>query len=178
MSADQELHLRALNMYLACRLLVDQALRSLLQALPSSGRAEAIVQERAARRECGLLFRHWAAREIWQRVESDGYATKLNLELLRLFTAGFKLSKDGSGLRYSELGTQEEELREFWHRLTHGLGIEETRVLSLIEQLAGQWKEGVVRAADRMLNQPMPVIEAEVREWTQSVETGDGLIPG
>ena len=175
---DQELRLRALNLYLVCSQLVDAALRLLLQALPASGRAEGLIQERMARRECGLLFRHWVSREIWQRVENDGEATKLNLELLRLFTSGFKLPKDGSGLRYAELATPEEELHEFWDRLTHALGIEETRLLGTIEQASGEWRQGVDRAAERMLSQSIAVIEAEVREWTQSIRPNESLIPG
>lgn len=175
---DQELRLRALDMYLSCSRVVDQALRYLLPALPASGKAEAVSQERTARRECGMLFRHWASREIWDRVEQDKDATQMNLELLRLFTNGFKLPKDGSGLRYAELSTQEEELREFWHRLTHALGVEETRLLAMIERAADEWKQAVMQAAERMLTQPIAVIEAEVREWTQSLKPSQGVIPG
>jgi hypothetical protein len=174
---DHELSLRALYLYFSCSRHLEQALGTLLAALPASGRAEAGIQERAARREFGLLFRHWAAHEIWERMDEDAQATKLNLELLRLFTSGFKLSKDGSGLRYAELSSLEEELKEFWHRLARGLGVEDTRLLSLMERSAGEWRSAVTEAVEQCLQREFSLIEAEVKEWTQATPRPEGLIP-
>lgn len=175
---DHELALRALYLYFSCSRQVERSLGMLLAALPASGRIEAGIQERTTRRECGLLFRHWASREIWERMDEDAQATQLNLELLRLFTNGFKLPKDGSGLRYAELSTLEEELREFWHRLTRALGVEDTRLLGLMERSAGEWRSAVAEAAGQALQQEFSLIEAEVKEWTQAAPRPEDLIPG
>ena len=173
---DNERRLRALHLYFGCSRLADAALRQLLPALSSANRAEALASERTLRRECGLLLRHWAANALWEKVLDNTDATQLNLELLRLCTSGFKLQKDGSGLRYAELALEEEEAREFWHRLTQHLGIEDTRLLSRIEAALPAWKRDVIEAVDRSLAQTLSVLEAEARSWTEQAPPSQNLI--
>ncbi len=156
--------------------MVDSALPGLLPTLAAPTRTEAMAYERTLRRECGMLFRHWAARAVWENVLDDADATQVNLELLRLCTAGFKLPKDGSGLRYSELGTAEEEGREFWHRLTHGIGVEGAGLLGTVERSLPGWRRDVAAAVERALAQSLTVLEAEAKAWTQQIPPAQNLI--
>ncbi len=156
--------------------MVESALPGLLPTLAAPTRTEAMAYERAVRRECGMLFRHWAARAVWENVTDDADATQVNLELLRLCTAGFKLPKDGSGLRYAELGSPEEETREFWQRLTHSIGLEGTALLGTVERSLPGWRRDVAAAAERALEQSLSVLEAEAKAWTQQIPPTQNLI--
>src|SRR6185295_15941804 len=102
--------------------------------------------EKSLTRELGMLFRYWITRQIWERLEArEEDAKQLNLAVLRLFTNGFKLPKDGSGLRYAELSSPAEEVRELGHRITNALGMEHAPLLAELQGSILTWRQAIVQ---------------------------------
>ena len=163
----EELRVRSLYLFLACTRAVDQFKARLLTTMPSPIPSQPMV-ERMLRRELGLLFRYWITRQVWERLEaSEADAKKLNLALLRLFTEGFRLPKDGSGLRYAEMSTLAEEVRELSHRITNALGAEHPALLSELSAAILPWRDAVGRYTVEALELPVTQLTSSVKEWAE-----------
>ena len=148
----EELQARSGHLCAVCLETAQQCAEQLSGVLPASlGRSESELR-RLMLRELGLLFRHWATREIWQRLDADqASATALNQAVLRRFVEAFKLPRDGSGLRYSSLGSIGEEARELSTRLTFVLGVEHQPLMRQLQAGIMAWREAVLRAVEQTL---------------------------
>lgn len=163
-----EIRTRALYIFVATAQVVDECRAPLLQALPEPPAAVRPLTAQALRRELGLLFRYWATRRIWQKLEAyEADAKALNLVLLRQFTEGLKLPRDGSGLKYASLSTLAEEVRELSQRLTHALGLEQPLLLAPLQSGILGWHDQVLRYTDEALQQPLEELEARVKSWAE-----------
>jgi len=104
-----EIRLRALYLFLACSQSIESLKDKVIKTLPKEPVSTQMMRDLVLKRELGMLFRYWTTRKIWERLEADEASAKgLNLALLRLFTQGFKLPMDGSGLHYAELSTPDD----------------------------------------------------------------------
>ena len=163
----EEIRVRSLYLFLTCWQAVDQFKERLLGTLPAPAPSKAMV-ERTLRRELGLLFRYWITRQIWERLESsEADAKQLNLALLRLFTEGFKLSKDGSGLRYAQLSTLPDEVQELSHRITNALGTTYPALLGELSAAILPWRDAVGRYTVDALELPVAQLTSSVKEWAE-----------
>ena len=88
---------------------------------------------------------------------------------MRLFTEGFKLPKDGSGLRYAELSNPSEEVKELGQRMTAALGMEHQPLLDELQAGILAWRDEINRWTKDALELPLGQISAAMKEW--SVET-------
>ncbi|MDP3774664.1 MAG: hypothetical protein Q8Q85_10400, partial [Gemmatimonadales bacterium] len=123
--------------------------------------------EKLIRRELGLLFRYWTTREIWQALDADEAGAKaMNLALLRLFTDGFKLPRDGTGLRYAELSSAADEVKELAQRLSAALGPLPEAFTSELQSGILPWRDAVLQHTREALDLPLPRIQETVRAWT------------
>ena len=161
----EEVTPRSLYLYLACASAAGESTQRLVRALSiQEPRADKIV-----RRELGLLFRYWTTREIWQALETNEASAKaLNLALLRLFTDGFRLPRDGTGLRYAELSSASEEMQELSHRLTGVLGQLPDAFMSELSSGILPWRDAVLQATREALTLPLARINESVRAWAVS----------
>ena len=164
----EEIRLRALYLYLACAQGVETFKDELATVLPDGPEAAKPTMDRTLRRELGLLFRYWTTREIWERLETDESSAKqLNLMLLRLFTEGLRLPRDGSGLRYAELSAPAEQVHEMISRIATALGTTHAPLLDAVRSGAPPWREVVVQYVVDALELPMSQIRASVKGWAE-----------
>lgn len=164
----EEIQPRSLYLYLACARAAGASTQRLLQTLPEAPLARAAA-EKLVRRELGLLFRYWTTREIWQALETDEASAKLmNLALLRLFTDGFKLPRDGTGLRYAELSSAAEEVRELAQRLGTALGSLPEASMTELQSGILPWRDAVLQHTREALELPLPRIQDAVKTWVAS----------
>jgi len=164
----EEIRVRSVYLFLACSALIDQCRERLVATLPAPPRSARVMLEKAIARELGLLFRYWATRRIWERLGgNEADATQLNLALLRLFTNGFNLPRDGSGLRYAQLSTLAEEARELSHRMSGAIGMEHPPLLAEMQGSILAWHETVLRHVTEMMMRPLEQLTAGIKGWAQ-----------
>lgn len=164
----EEVRLRSLYLFLNCSSAVEQFTDRLAATFPAAPLSSRVVLDRALRRELGMLFRYWTTRQIWSRMESrEEDAKRLNLTLLRLFTEGFRLPKDGSGLRYAELSTSAEEVRELGQRITDVLGTAYEPLLTDLQATIPPWREAVIKYTREALELPLTEISTAVKVWAE-----------
>ena len=171
----EEIRIRSVYLFLACSQAVEQFTERLVATFPSSPVSSKLLLERLLKRELGLLFRYWTTRKIWEQLESDeANAKSLNLALLRLFTDGFKLPKDGSGLRYAELSTPAEELHELTQRITSALGLEHQPLVAELQSGILPWREAVLRYTVSALEMPVEELTSSVKQWAERTSESKG----
>ena len=167
MSPD-EIRLRSLYLFYACSRAVTELKDRLLTTFPDQPITSSLVLDRALVRELGMLFRYWTTRQIWDLLEeTEEDAKQLNLALLRLFTEGFRLPKDGSGLRYAELSSPSEEVRELGQRITAALGLEHQPLLDELSAGIVGWRDDVTRHTKAALDLTIGEVSSAVKEWAQ-----------
>lgn len=165
---DEEVRIRSMYLFLICSQAVEQLKDRLVGTCSSSPLPATPVLEHALRRELGMLFRYWTTRRIWERLESNEADAKLlNLALLRLFTNGFHLPRDGSGLRYAQMSTLADEVRELSHRITNALGVEHPPLLAELQGSIVLWRDAVLQYTAEALERPMDQLAASVKEWAE-----------
>src|SRR3989338_7345209 len=168
MSPD-EIRLRAFYLFYSCSGWVTEQKDRLLMPSPDQPMSSTLVLDRSLIRELGMLFRYWTTRQIWDLLEdAEADAKNLNLALLRLFTDGFKLPKDGSGLKYAELSSPSEEVRELGHRITAALGMEHQPLLDELNAGIVGWRDEVTRQTKEALELPISQISSLVKTWAES----------
>ena len=161
----EEVQVRARYLFVLCTRAVERCCHQLLAgpALASSANGSPI--QKPLRRELGILFRYWATRQIWQRWESkETDATQLNLALLRCFTDEFKLPQDGSGLRYAELSTLEDEVRELSRRIASALNVDAGALLTELHHTIAPSREAVVQSTIDALELPLTQLSHELQQ--------------
>lgn len=162
------MRVRCVYLFLACSDAAEQTKDRLVATFTTPPPLVAGALEKALRRELGLLFRYWASRQVWGHLESDeADATRFNLMLLRLFVDGFKLSRDGSGLRYAELSTPAEELRELCHRITEAIGMEHPPLVAQLHGSLGSLRDTVAQHAAEALGWPLERLTPRVKAWLE-----------
>ena len=162
----EEVRIRSVYLFLACARDLEAFAGRLTATVPAASPSAQHVLEQSLRRELALLFRYWATRQIWERLDaSENDAKELNLALLRLFTDAFKLPQDGSGIRYAELSTLAEEVRELSQRLTHALGTGSPPLLEALQGGILPSRETVTRHTEDALNRPLDELASSVKEW-------------
>ncbi len=164
----EEVQVRARYLFLLCTRAVERCYQQLLAGptLASSAHgANGALIHKPLRRELGILFRYWATRQIWQRWESnEADATQLNLALLRYFTDEFKLPKDGSGLRYAELSTLEDEVRELSRRIAVALNVDAGPLMTELHHSIAPSREAVVQSTIDALELPVAQLSNEIEK--------------
>ena len=164
----EETRIRSVYLFLACARDLEAFAGRLAATVPTPAPLDRCALEPSLRKELGLLFRYWATRQIWERLEaSESDATLLNLALLRLFTDGFKLPQDGSGIRYAELSTLAEDVHELSHRLTHALGMEYPPLLETLEGEILLRHEAVMKHTADALSLPLDQLASSVKGWAE-----------
>ena len=163
--APEEIRIRSLYLFLSCSQAIEVFAARLAATFPSPPLATQLMLEQSLKRELGMLFRYWTTRHIWNRLDAnEADAKELNLALLRLFTSGFRLHKDGSGLRYAELATPAEETNELNHRITHALGVEHPPLLVELQQGILPWRHAVAKYTAEALELPIDQLAPRVRD--------------
>ena len=163
---DDEIRIRSLYLFFASAQAVDRCKRQLTATFADAPLSSNLVIEKSLTRELGMLFRYWITRQIWERLEAhEEDAKQLNLAVLRLFTNGFKLPKDGSGLRYAELSSPAEEVRELGHRITNALGMEHAPLLAELQGSILTWRQSIVQHTVNALEQPVSQLATSVKTW-------------
>jgi hypothetical protein len=163
---DEEIKIRSVYLFLACSQAVEQLASALIAAEAGGSAPIKPSTEAGIRKELGLLFRYWTTRQIWERLEADeASAKKLNLSLLRLFTSAFRLPRDGSGLRYAELSTADDEVQELRRRLAGAVGTGRPRLFDALDASIISWRDAVSRYTLEALEHPLPQLTASVKEW-------------
>ena len=164
----EEIRLRSLYLFLACSQAIEQLKDRLIATLPPPPTSTKPLMEKSIKRELGLLFRYWATRQIWRRLEANEQDAKnLNLALLRLFFEGFRMPKDGSGMRYAELSTLSDELRELSHRITNALGAEYLPLLRELEAALLPWRDAVFQYTVDALELPLEQLSLSIKGWAE-----------
>ncbi len=177
MMTEEEIRIRSVYLFLACSQAVEQCKERLIATLPTPPLSAKVLLDKAITRELGLLFRYWATRYIWEQLPShEADAKQLNLALLRLFTSGLKLPRDGSGLRYAELSTIAEEARELSHRMTNAIGIEHPPLLAELQGTILSWRETVLRYTGEALRRPLEPLTTSIKAWAERVPGSPGMI--
>jgi hypothetical protein len=168
----EEIRLRSLYLFFTCSRTVNTVKERLLTTFPSQPLTANLMLDRSLTRELGILFRYWTTRQIWDHLEdAEEDAKNLNLALLRLFTDGFKLPKDGSGLRYAELSHPSEEVKELSQRITAALGMEYQPLLDELQAGILSWRDDINRCTKNALELPLGQISTAMKEW--SAESAD-----
>ncbi len=158
----EEIRTRAAYLVRSCADLVEQLIPRLTATVPPPLRVTTPPIDRVFRRELGLLFRYWTTRQIWERLEwNEDDAKRLNLVLLRSFTEEFKLPQDGSGLRYAELATAEEELQELIRRLASALRVEPPLLVAELQARIHASREAINRHTLAALELPLEGLGAQ-----------------
>lgn len=161
----EALRIRSLYLFLSCSQAIDTFAARLAATFTAPPLATQLMLEQSLKRELGMLFRYWTTRHIWQRLDAnEADAKELNLALLRLFTNGFRLPRDGSGLRYAELATPAEETNELSHRISHALGVEHPPLLVELQQGILPWRHAVMKYTAEALELPIDQLAPRVRE--------------
>lgn len=170
----EEIRVRSLYLFLACSQAIEQLKDRLIATLPSAPSSVRLLLDKSLKRELGLLFRYWATRQIWSRLEAnEADAKSLNLALLRLFFEGFRLPKDGSGMRYAELSTVNEETDELSQRITNALGTEHRPLVKELEGAILPWRDAVFRYTVDALELPIDQLSSSIKAWAERPpETG------
>lgn len=164
--APEEVRLRSLYLFLACSHAIEAFTQRLIATFPSPTVSSRLLLDRSLRRELGILFRYWTTRQIWNSLEADEASAKaLNLALLRLFTEGFRLPRDGTGLRYAEMSDPAEEAREVSQRVTGALGMEHAPLLAELHGGLPSWRDAVLRQTREALGLSLPEISDAVKRW-------------
>ena len=164
----EEIRVRSVYLFLACSQGVEQVVGTLVGTFPSPPLSAKLLIERSLKRELGLLFRYWTTRHIWELLESnEADAKALNLALLRLFTEAFHLPRDGSGLRYAELSTVDEEIREIGQRITSVVGLEHAPLLAALRDAVAPWRDAVSKYTRDALFSPLEQLTPAVRAWME-----------
>ena len=162
----EELRVRSLYIFLSCSRAIEEASGRVRAAVPDSLSSVQPALDKTLKKELALLFRYWATRRIWERLGSDELGAKeLNLALLRLFFEGFKLPKDGSGMRYAELSTVSEEIRELAHRVAHALGGEHPPLLEELERAILPWRDAVLQCTAEALSRSTEDLSSAIAAW-------------
>lgn len=170
---EDEIQIRSMYLFLTCSQAVEELKDRLVGTCAASPLSAAPMLERALRRELGLLFRYWTTRQIWERLESNEADAKLlNLALLRLFTNAFKLPRDGSGLRYAQMSTLADEVRELSHRITNALGAEHPPLLAELQGSIVLWRDAVIQYTTEALEQPVDQLTARIKGWPKADARG------
>ncbi len=163
----EEIRIRSLYLFLACSQAVDEFKGKLEASFPELPLSSQLLLDKVLKRELGMLFRYWATRKIWDRLDAhEADAKALNVALLRLFTEGFRLPRDGSGLRYAELSTPSEEMQELRHRLTDALGMERPPLFDALLGGIGLWRDTVLGYTGEALERPINELLSQVQRWT------------
>jgi hypothetical protein len=162
-----EIRLRAVYLFLACSNALKQCEVRLLPTMPVVTEDTKRSVGIALRKELGLLFRYWATRNIWERLSTEADAKHLNLTLLRLFTDGFHLPRDGSGLRYAELSTTAPEAKELSERITHALGQECRPLIAELQGAILSWRDAIVKYTTDALELPLDQLTSSVQGWAE-----------
>jgi hypothetical protein len=171
-----DIRVRSRYLYLTCSQVIERFKDRLVASLPPAVVSATPLLDRILRKELGLLVRYWATREIWRQWESQEWdAKQLNLELLRLFVEGVRLSQDGSGLRYAELSGAEEEAQELTHRIAHAIGVDPGLVLSEVEGTILPGRDAVLRYTAEALHQPPEELSRHIQAWTQRSPASEGV---
>lgn len=164
----EELRVRSLYIFLACSQAIERLSARLMATMPPSPPPVKALLEKSLKKELALLVRYWATRQIWKRLEADEPDAKhLNLALLRLFFDGFRLPKDGSGLRYAELSTVSEETLELSHRMTSALGMEHIPLLKELEEAMLPLRDVVLQHTVDALEHPLDQLSSSVKAWAE-----------
>lgn len=162
---EEEIRIRSIYLFLACSQVVDEAKQQLVASLPQPPLSSRLLLERAITRELGLLFRYWATRIIWEKLSaSENDAKQLNLALLRLFTSGMKIPRDGSGLKYAEMSSVADEVRELGLRLTNALGSQQPPLLAVLQGGVMAWRASIVQRTADAINRPPDQLTAEIKD--------------
>lgn len=164
-----EIEVRSSYLLLACSQAIEHLHDHLVAVLPSSVVPSNPLLQRTLRRELGLIFRYWVTKQIWDRAELvEADARQLNLVLLRLFTEAFHLPRDGSGLRYAELSSFEEEARELSRRIVHAAPGAPQSFLAELRGALSRCQETVRRQTADALDLPTGRLTASVTAWMES----------
>ena len=171
----EEIRVRSLYLFLVCSRALEGFKNRLMVRIPSPSPSLKAALERSLTRELGLLIRYWATRQVWERLEArEADAKQLNLALLRLFFEGLRLPKDGSGMRYAELSTVNEELRELTQRITTALGTEHPLLVKELQGAILPWREAVVAYTVEALALPIDQLSARVKAWAEQAPKATG----
>lgn len=163
----EEIQVRSRYLFLLCSQAIEQVAGRLTTMAPSP--IARPLLDRSIKKELALLFRYWATRQIWERLESsEPDAKNLNLAVLRLFFEGFRLPKDGSGMRYAELSTAGEEIRELSRRITTALGGEQPALLKELDGAVLSWRRVVVKYTADALTLPLEELASRMKAWAES----------
>ena len=163
----EEIRLRSLYLFVTCSRTVTTVKERLLATFPSPPLTANVMLDRSLTRELGILFRYWTTRQIWDHLEeAEEDAKQLNLALLRLFTEGLRLPKDGSGLRYAELSNPSEEVRELGQRIAAALGMEHQPLLEELQAGILAWRDEINRWTKEALELPIGQISTAIKEWS------------
>lgn len=164
----EEIRIRSLYLFLACAQAIEQFKERLAATVQSPPPFVKPLLEKSLKRELALLFRYWATRQIWERLDANELQAKqLNLALLRLFVEGFRLPQDGSGMRYAELSSVGEETRELSHRITNALGLEYSPLLKELEGAILPWRDAVMKYTTDALELPLDHLSTSIRAWAE-----------
>ena len=162
----EEVHVRSLYLFLACSRAIEEGCSRLREAATGATTSVQAALEKALKKELALLFRYWATRKIWERWESQELEAKvLNLALLRLFYEGFRLPKDGSGMRYAELSTVNDEAQELTHRVANALGINHVPLTQALERSVLTWRDAVMQYTVEALTRSEPELSVAIKAW-------------
>lgn len=165
---EEEIRIRSIYLFLACSRAVEQFKTHLSATFTQPPLSATVVLDKLLTRELGLLFRYWTTRQIWQQLEqSEPDAKALNLALLRLFTHGLKLPRDGSGLRYAELSTLAEEVRELNRRIVNAMGMEYPPLAAEVQRAIGPWREAVATYTTEALRLPLEQLSSTIKLWAE-----------
>lgn len=154
---DKEIRSRALYLFLTAVKVVDQYMEKLCSHVIElkEGRKTPTFDV-LLRQEIAILFRHWAARTLWNRLEaSEAVATRMNQQLLRLFMDGYKLPRDGSGVHYAALLTIEEECFVFSDRLLNTLALTRKPAIKSFGSILQRACEAITAHSEEALEWPI-----------------------
>ena len=172
----EEIRVRSLYLFMVCTRVLEEGTQRMMATMPPSILSLNPVLDKSVKKELALLFRYWATRRIWERWESRELDAKaLNLAVLRLFFEGFRLAKDGSGMRYAELSTLSEEAHELNHRLANALGVEHPPLVGEVERAIVSWRDAVLQCTADALSRPVEGLAGALKEWVGRVDPGSWL---
>lgn len=174
---EEEVRVRSVYLFVSCAQLIEECKERLVAKLPVPSLSSKVLLDKAITRELGLLFRYWATRSIWEKLAvNEESAKQLNLALLRLFTNGLKLPKDGSGLKYAELSVLSEEARELSHRMTAAIGSEHPPLLAELHGSIAAWRAEILKHTADALQRPLDQLTGRIKDWAQSGASGTLVI--
>lgn len=163
---EDEIRIRSLYLFFACSQTVDHCKQRLTATFNDVPLSANLLIDKSLTRELGMLFRYWITRQVWEQLDANEEdAKQLNLAVLRLFTDGFNLPKDGSGLRYAKLSSAAEEVRELSHRITNALGMEHAPLLAELQGSILTWRQTVAQHTIEALKRPVAQLAASVKSW-------------